>query len=322
MGKYQDVNCPICNEPLENGEIVVICPDCGAPYHKHCVEKEGKCIFTELHAEGKSWEAPKKEEKYAADEPKRCTRCGTLNPMDGLFCEVCGMPLNRPQTGSERPNMGQDRPNMGQNYGRPPFQQMAYDPFSTPFGGVNPDESIDEIPVKDWAIYVGQNTQYFIPKFKLMSEKRKMPFFNMAAMFFNWIYFLYRKMYLWGIILFIVMMMLEVPAVLLQFDAIRETMIPGVTPLFASDALYRIENICMFARMAIMLGCGFFTNHLYKIHCRNKIRQIQAEETEHGRYLERLTKSGSVSRKLILVLVIGYFGCSLILSMMMITQMF
>lgn len=321
MGKYQDVNCPICNEPLENGEVVVICPDCGAPYHKRCVEKEGRCIFTDLHAQGKSWEAPKKEEKYASDEPKRCTRCGTMNPMDGLFCEVCGTPLNRPES-------QQQRPNMGQNYGQPggfggpqrPFQQMAYDPFNTPFGGVNPDEVIDDIPVKDWAIYVGQNTQYFIPKFKLMSEKRRLPFFNFAAMFFNWIYFLYRKMYLWGVLLFVVLFALEVPALLLQFDNLREVMTPGSTPMFASEGLYNVANACSIFRMLIMLSCGFFTNYLYKYHCMNKIKQIRQQEPNHNQYVEKLTQSGSVSRKLIMVLVIVYFAVSMIFSMLMVSQ--
>ncbi len=303
MGKYQNVDCPICGEPLENGKVIVICPECGAPYHKDCVDKEGKCIFDELHAQKKAWEMPKKEVHYTSDEPKRCSRCGTLNPIDGLFCEVCGNPLNQPK---QPPNSNQQTFTGGF---QKPLNYMAYDPFTTPFGGVNPDEKIDEIPVKDWAVFIGQNTQYFIPKFNDMGQKRKNTTFNFAALLFNGFYFLYRKMYLWGIMLIVVMVGLQIPSILFTIQEMaKNMMMTDVIQIpFSMEALAHASNICSAARLVIMVLCGIFTNRLYKFHCENKIRKVQNQVTEHPEYMKTLTKTGGTSAKLIFILVTIYF---------------
>lgn len=331
MGKYHDVDCPICKEPLENGKVVVICPQCGAPYHKECVDREGHCIYDELHAQGKGWEIPRKETKYAADEPKRCSRCGTMNPMDGLFCEVCGTPLNRPEqkNGTNantqyRPNMGQAEPNRqtGQNqqpFGgfQQPVNQMAYDPYTTPFGGVNPDGKIDEIPVKDWAIFIGQNTHYFIPRFKEMSESKRSSGFNFSAMIFNGFYFLYRKMYLWGILLLALFALLELPSLFISIDVVREMAGPNIKPLFTSESLVNLSYFCSMVRFVIMILCGTFTNKLYKIHCANKIKKIKETVSEHHEYVYSLTRTGGSSAKIILILVGLYFICSTVLAFLL-----
>ncbi len=338
MGKYQDINCPICNKPLENGEPIAICPDCGAPYHKSCIEKTGKCIYDDLHAEGKSWQAPKREEKYDGMVSKRCSRCGSINPGNGLFCEVCGTPLNRPENeGAQRPNMNDPRPNMGQQQGtQPPFgfpgqapfganppgvNQMPYDPYNAPFGGVSPDEKIDGIPVQEWAIFVGQNTPYFIPKFKYLSDNKKVSSFNFAAMFFNCFYFLYRKMTLLGISLLILMLALQIPSLLINIDMIRINFDETAKALFTSDALINVANVFSFIRLAVMFLCGMFANKLYKSHCHDKILKLKEKYPEHTEYVTNLTKNGSVSKKLILILVGIYFVFSVCVSFLMVSQM-
>lgn len=343
MGKYEGVNCPICGEPLENGKIVVICPECGAPYHKECVDRVGKCIYDDLHAQHKSWEPPKKQEerRYAGEEEKRCSRCGSLNPIDGLFCEVCGNPLvHKENTGrQERPNMGQNPygygnqswqnrpggyqqgpyqqngPYQGGPYQQGPFQphHIPYDPYTTPFGGVNADESIDNIPVRDWAIYIGQNTQYFIPKFKAMSDKTKGggASFNFAAMFFNGYYFLFRKMYLWGILILAIMLLLEIPSTLYL---IMTT--PGLNAAFGFnlniEVLTQMTGICYGLRLGVMVLCGVFGNRLYKMHCESKITKLKSTAAEHHQYVTSLSKTGGTSWVIIFILVM----VNLVLSMM------
>lgn len=339
MGKYKDVNCPICGKPLENGEDVVICPDCGAPYHRDCVNKNGKCIYENLHEQHKSWEMPKVEiPKFAGDEPKRCSRCGTINPINGLFCEVCGNALTPPTTPETTDDFTQKgehtHPNMndcntgGQGQigtvGQSPMghipHQMAYDPFTTPFGGVNPDEDIDAIPVKDWAIYVGQNTQYFIPKFKAFSEKLRGGSFNFAAAFFRGFYFLYRKMYAWGVLLLIVQLLLTIPSMLLQVDIILKNLDPSTAARFTSDAMLSLANVCMILNWGTIFAAGMLTNKLYKYHCREKITKIKSEVKEHSEYVAKLTRTGSVSRKLMLILVGIYFLGSVGLSMLLLSN--
>lgn len=312
MGKYRDVDCPICKKPLENGETIVICPDCGAPYHKSCVDTVGKCIRDDLHQAGKSWEMPTREKQYAADEEKRCSRCGTMNPVGGLFCVVCGNQMNQ-REGEENKSGPMGAGNrMGQQI--PPFQ-MPYDPYNTPFGGVSPDDSIEEIPVRDWAIFVGQNTAYFIPKFKEYTERRKHNTFNFAAMLLGGIYFLYRKMFLWGGLLLAFRILITLPALLLQFDVMRLAM--GGTALYTSDTLVLLNNICFGLNLVFMGLCGTFANKMYMSHCKSRIRQLQQQFTEDQTYRMKLTESGSVSRTVIVVVVAGYFLLSMAMTMVL-----
>lgn len=309
MGKYRDVDCPICKKPLENGETIVICPECGTPYHKNCVDTVGKCVRDDLHAAGKSWEPPNREQQYAADEEKRCSRCGTMNPAGGLFCIVCGNQLGKRENQEEvshQPNM-----NMAP---KPPFQ-MPYDPYNTPFGGVGPDESIEEIPVRDWAIFVGQNTAYFIPKFKEYAEHAKRTSFNFAAMLLGGIYFLYRKMFLWGALLLLLRIVITIPALLLQFDILREAM--GGAAIYTSETMVLLNNICFFINLVLMGLCGTFSNRLYMLHCKRKIQNLQQHKEDDPAYRLKLTETGSVSRTVIVIVIAAYFVLSMGLSLLL-----
>lgn len=68
---YIGIKCPVCHRPFEAGDDIVVCPICGAPYHRHCYEQAGKCLFEEKHAAGESWSPDAGEdsaEKERADE--------------------------------------------------------------------------------------------------------------------------------------------------------------------------------------------------------------------------------------------------------------
>ena len=36
--------CFSCGEVFKDGDDIVVCPECGTPYHRECYLKEGKCI--------------------------------------------------------------------------------------------------------------------------------------------------------------------------------------------------------------------------------------------------------------------------------------
>ena len=42
MPKYYGCPCEGCGRPLTLKEDIVVCPDCGAPYHRTCYEKLGR----------------------------------------------------------------------------------------------------------------------------------------------------------------------------------------------------------------------------------------------------------------------------------------
>ena len=55
---YKGIKCPVCEKPMLEDDDIVVCPECGAPYHRACYMEKGSCIFTELHEKGENWMPP------------------------------------------------------------------------------------------------------------------------------------------------------------------------------------------------------------------------------------------------------------------------
>ena len=66
MPKYYGCPCEGCGRPLALTDDIVVCPDCGAPYHRECYEKLGRCIHTPAHGAGYDWKFPYKDEELSA----------------------------------------------------------------------------------------------------------------------------------------------------------------------------------------------------------------------------------------------------------------
>lgn len=309
MGRYTGVECPICHQELKDNDEIVVCPQCGAPYHRHCFH--GECLFQDLHREGKSWERSneKGDPKFEQHDDKlRCSRCGTANNPGNIFCDVCGTPLRNPGKEDSVPPSGfgpfQDGP-------QPPFgRNMAYNPYTTPYGGLSPDEKIDDIPVKDIAIYVGETTHYYLPKFKEMHNRNTFSW-NWSAFFLDCYFMLYRKMYGLAIGTFLLKGVLTFAAifmVMMRYSG-NSTVDLSVISL--------ISNITYFISLGIMALSGFMTNRLYMKHCFRQIKKIRAECPEDEEYYRRLTKKGSVSRKAVLIVLVIYLASSTLISFLM-----
>ena len=83
MADYTGAECLSCGKKFESGDDIVVCPECGTPYHRECYLKEGKCINTELHENGQSWSKGSSQEQ--SEDSIRCIRCGAENPADKIF---------------------------------------------------------------------------------------------------------------------------------------------------------------------------------------------------------------------------------------------
>lgn len=299
--KYHNTKCPVCEKPLKEGEDIVVCPDCGAPYHRECYKELGKCAFEHLHANGEAWTPEENEEptdaadvkEEAADDGVVCPRCGEENEEGDRVCRTCGFPLHLQR---QMGGMPQQDPNAQFGAGQVPF---------SPFMGrstVQPDEEIDGIKAQDYANFVGRSAHYFLPRFKELSTT-KARVLNWSAFFFQGGYFLYRKMYGMGILMFAAQILLAVPQAIVTFQTLT---MPTLMQNSASlETFSNISMICEVLLLVLRFICGFFANTLYKSHCEKKINKIK-EEAKGESYEETLKKKGGVATKLMTVLLIGY----------------
>lgn len=216
MLDYTGIKCPVCGVPFRSGDDIVVCPECGAPYHRACYQEKGKCIFDDLHQEGKAWEPPappKAPDPSAEIKDQECPVCGTLNGHSALFCNRCGASL----TGEPK-----QYHNTGYNNGQAsPYQQVppqqpggfggyppphtgfggTVPPFSfDPMGGVSPAEPLDAgVTFGDASKLVKQNTAYYMPVFRYIKQTGRNKF-NFMAFLCSGAWMLYRKQYKYGAI--------------------------------------------------------------------------------------------------------------------------
>lgn len=328
--KYKAVNCPICDKSLENTDVVV-CPDCGAPYHRKCYAKEGQCIFPELHATGNDWKPTKAEldlNNEVATFPKdklentsnTCTRCGTVNPSTGVFCQICGNKLaensqpkiNKPDNNDDD-NLPKDKFEPSENYSPP--HNIPLNPIANPLGGLAPNDTIDGICVKDIAVFVGRSSHYYLPKFKELSQK-KGPNINFAAFFFTGGFYLYRKMFLLGILFCFFDVIFSIPSTILMYEQMTTQMITGSQLIHQNQAIYDLNQLCSYLVLALRFVCGFCANSLYKSYVFKKINETKKLNLKEADYFKTLAKEGSVALGLIRFVL----GCYLTINFLFIVM--
>ncbi len=322
MLRYEGAECPYCHQILRDGDDITVCPQCGAPYHRECAKKAGGCVLTQLHNEGRQWQKVSRPGEKTIDglAQLRCSRCGTLNQPGAKVCEICGTPLDNQQpdegnassgpagfngAGQREPHQGGwNQPSWQQGApGMPPFQ-MPFDPFVNPMGGLDPEEPIDGIPAKEVAVYVKQNTPYFLPKFKAFlgkqeGGKKRTLSWNWAAFLLDTYYLFYRKMYGLGVVVMVLSLLLSIPSLLMSFDSLM-TVIDAESTLvtdlgISPEKLLILYNMCSFLSFAMKATLASLSNRLYAAHALKDIHHIRKEKGDSPEYYTALSSKGGVS---------------------------
>ncbi len=282
-----------------------------------------------------------------------CPRCGTVNGTQDTLCKICGSVLapvaqktqdttnppqdtiNPPQDiqhnpyqtkGADIPPFGAD-PKSGfepnQHYNRPNINDtdnqnqlppgfMPYNPYTTPFGGLNPDELIDGVAVKDLAVFIGRGSDQYLIKFKIMG--RSVMTLNLAAFFFNGLFFLYRKMYGLGTLVLLSFVVLSVPGMLISLNNMILSVLPSKALPINVDNLATIASVFSVLRLSVMFFSGMMANRIYRSHCISKVKSIKSLKLNEREYYATLNKRGGVNMNIIILLLAVYFGLSFLLS--------
>jgi hypothetical protein len=271
MDDFKGSLCIVCNTPFEKDDDIVVCPDCGTPYHRACYKTVGKCINTELHEKNESW---KPDPGAITDEDKDtlCTRCGKQNPPGTLMCENCGSPLDT--IIDDRLNKEKNL-EINDNY----FLNPMFVNYTDPCCGLNPDEDFDGVKVSEIADFVDKNTHYYIPIFKNFKTFGKHLSWNWPALFFPEFYFAYRKMFLPAIAAIILRLLISIPSLIMYFSSIEA----GELTVFASNFDIKSSAFSMVSLIVTLLDYAkmlFFTTTANGMYYKKAIRDIKKTKLE------------------------------------------
>ena len=345
MLDYTGIKCPVCEKPFQAGDDIVVCPQCGAPYHRECYQKEGKCKFEELHEQGKNWEPPappQKPDVSAEIKDQECPNCGKLNAHSALFCDQCGASLSGNPTAHQNQNANPASAKKQNPYASNPTPFPGASPFPgggmggapmpfalDPLGGVGPDELIDDIPASEMAKLVQTNTAYYLPVFRNL-KKYKRNRFNFCAFLFSGGWMIYRKQYKLGALvtglvfaLFIaytyVSMVYTLPLLsnlLTQagVDPQATTYTTQQTTAFFELLAQNPEHILPLLLPMLFLGLiliimiiiGICGNRLYMNHCIKTIHELREENPPAAEYNVQLQTRGNVNVPAAICLLICY----------------
>ena len=286
MATYTGAKCIVCNDTFKDGDDVVVCPDCGTPYHRDCYKQAGKCVNEELHQSGGSWSKSAEE----GGEGVRCRRCGFNNDKDKLFCESCGTPLH--ETESEAAD--RERKEGAYRDGVPNEGRVEYSPFGerTVY---DKDSVIDGIKLEDYAGYVKNNPFTFLMSFIRFGKYGGKLSLNLGAFLFPEVYYLYRKMNLLGIISLLVCTVLSVPVMIANFAAGYA----GFKIVFpfdvSSDSFVMLSTGCWYVLMSWRVFSGLLANYFYYKKAKNDIGLIRKTADGEKEVKEKLSAKGGVS---------------------------
>lgn len=267
--------CSVCGKPFAEGDDVVVCPECGAPYHRSCYEKAGACVFRARHGSGFSYETQHRAASV------RCANCGANNDEDALFCINCGTPM-RAYAPDPQPET-------------PP----RVDPIqSTPMGVAPMPAAFDGIPTSDWAQYIGNSAQYYLLQFQRMDYLGRRTSFCWSALLVPPAYFLYRRMWGWGILAAALTVLFNVPAMLLM------AMQADVAVPFTQSALETLSMICFYLNGALSFVCGLYAFWLYRRHAAKRLSDLRSAADDEHEYRAALLRESGPSMPAVLVLLV------------------
>lgn len=216
MINYTGSTCLICNEKFKNGDDIVVCPDCGTPYHRSCWAKENRCINTTLHETGASWQQQRREKAEAEAQ-------AIIDQNRGTSSQQVRIEL-------------------------PGGQSMFFD-AADPCCGMSPEEPMEGEKLGDVANFVQKNTLYYIPLFRRFRDTGKKLSLNFTCVLFPQLYFAYRKM--WGLALLSVVLLLvcDIPSLLLS----QLTMLTNTELMQQFSTMYGMDLSSMFGGLTAFL---------------------------------------------------------------------
>lgn len=316
MKNYINEQCPICKKVFNESDDIVVCPECGAPYHRKCYNTNGSCVYKDKHGTCEDYfhSHQDKNQKYTdSTQYKFCPRCLNKNSQDALFCNKCGFPFSESQ-------------------GSIPFNSQNIDgiPFIfDPLAGINPNDKIDGIEISEIAAFTKVNTPYYITVFKKIKDQNKSRF-SFSAFLFSGAWFLYRKMYKLGAIFTTLIFTLMLSSTFIEYKysnpilskLLKSSGIGSASSLNQEGYAKLFEQISMLSpnehillyspyligilSFSLMLVSGFMANKVYMKYCLRKIKETKNLNLSEVDFKHKISNLGGVNIKIVTLILICY----------------
>ena len=321
MTRYTGNHCPVCEQAFTDTDDIVVCPDCGTPYHRDCWKKVGACMHRSEHAAGFEWQPEVGPEAVKAAHEATCPNCGTRNTPGAARCSHCGCPLPRSEADSADAAKPEEQVPI---YARDPSavnnRSAAPGPHIETYsadreGGIyrreiGPEDTIDGIKAKDWAADVGRSPMYYLMQFFRMSITNRKAAVCLSAFLFGPAYLFYRKMWKEGLLTAILTIVLSIPT-FIEIISVFNPSLLGAMPL---GWLPAAVNVCAVASWALNIILGLFAVSWYRREAKKNIDRIYADYPDGEARTDALLQKGGTN----LLAALLYFGIMLLLASLVI----
>lgn len=295
MPKYYGCPCEGCGKPLTLRDDIVVCPDCGAPYHRDCYEKLGACI----HAQNKSyeWKFP-----YQDSELCTCPNCGERTLRSEARCRCCGVPLSPEERAGDEPKESASASSREQNgsfdydnfyaQNQRTFYASAADAVHRTYqAAFGKDELMDGISYTDWVDYIGPSAPSYMSAYSRMQLQHSKVSISFSALLFGPFYFFYRKAWKPAFAFLAAELVLAIPTLLVMMQASGSTFMPNLS----DSQLLILSRVASALSFVLMVIRGLYAKWFYRKSSVSRIRHIRDEFPDPEQRRAVLSAQGGVS---------------------------
>ena len=285
MPKYYGCPCEGCGKPLTLQDDIVVCPDCGAPYHRTCYEKLGQCIHRPAHAAGYEWKFP-----YEESQLRTCPACGERTLRDAEKCRCCGAVLppeeQEPSPVSDTAEDSFDYSQMYRQFGGAADPEKEF--FEEAFGK---EARMDGIARQDWLDYIGPAGPAYLAAYSRMQLQKSKISMSFSALLFGPFYFFYRKAWKPAFGFLAAELVVALPTLLSMMQATGSPLTAGIS----STAIVVLSRIMTVFSFALVMLRTLYAKWLYRKSAAERIRRIRAEFPDAAQRRAVLSAQGGVS---------------------------
>lgn len=257
---YTDEKCPVCNVAFNESDDVVVCPDCGTPYHRDCYKAQGRCSYNDRHGEY-SWKGDKQalKERYEFIHNEKMKKLSE-NEENGIDMTTVHS-VEELREAMER--------------------QLLKDQKNFP--------EVDGVSAEELVKFCGRNAAYYLPVFRDIINKGQILRLNFSAFIFFPLHCFFRRMNLFGVVMLLLVMLTMEARILLSDTNNILGLAPEIAQLFSA-----VFSALMLAIFVFVL---MFFNFFYYRFAVKKIKDIKSEYASVSRreVLLRISEAGRPS---------------------------